>query len=176
MIFVQTILPGVYEIELELKHDERGFFARTWCQQEFEHHGLSPRTVQCSISFNQKRGTLRGIHFQEEPHAEDKLIRCTRGAVYDVVLDLRPESRTYKKWIGVTLSGQNYRMVYVPKRCAHGFVTLEDCTEVLYQMSEFYSPDSARGVRWNDPVFQINWPEQPRVISARDRSYPDFES
>lgn len=176
MIFIETILPGVYEIELELKHDERGFFARTWCQQEFEHHGLNPRTVQCSISFNQKRGTLRGIHFQEEPHAEDKLIRCTRGAIYDVVLDLRPESRTFKKWIGVTLSGQNYRMVYVPKRCAHGFVTLEDCTEVLYQMSEFYSPVSARGVRWDDPVFQINWPEQPEVISVRDRSYPNFES
>lgn len=174
MIFVETTLCGVYELQVEPKQDERGFFARTWCQEEFEAHGLNPRCVQCSVSFNQKKGTLRGMHFQEEPHGEDKLIRCTQGAIYDVVLDLRPESATYKKSIGVTLSSQNHRMIYVPKRCAHGFVTLEDSTEVLYQMSEFYFPHLARGFRWNDPAFQIHWPEEPKVISDRDRDYPDF--
>lgn len=175
MQFLSTTLPGVLEIRIEPHCDERGFFARTWCQKEFEEHGLNARLVQCNVSFNQRRGTLRGMHFQASPHAEAKLVRCTRGSIYDVVLDLRPGSSTYRQWVGVTLNAEIRNMVYVPEGCAHGFITLEDATEVLYQMSEFYDPPSARGVRWNDPAFGIKWPVETTVISERDASYPDFE-
>ena len=175
MQFFSTTLPGVFEIRIEPHCDERGFFARTWCQKEFEEHGLNPRLVQCNVSFNQRRGTLRGMHFQASPHAEAKLVRCTRGSVYDVVLDLRAESPTYKRWVGITLTADKRNMMYVPEGCAHGFITLEDDTEVFYQMSEFYDSSSARGVRWNDPVFGIIWPIETAVISERDANYPDFE-
>jgi dTDP-4-dehydrorhamnose 3,5-epimerase len=175
MIFTELKLRGVFEIRLELTSDERGFFARTWCQREFEAHGLDPRLVQCSLSFNRRKGTLRGIHYQIAPYEETKLVRCTRGAMYDVVVDLRPQSPTFKDWIGVVLTAENRKMVYVPKGCAHGFLTLEDETEVFYQMSEFYNAESARGVRWDDPAFHIAWPEQVQVISERDRTYANFK-
>jgi dTDP-4-dehydrorhamnose 3,5-epimerase len=176
MIFHETRLPGVFEIHIESKPDERGFFARTWCQQEFEAHGLNGRLVQCSISFNKRMGTLRGMHYQEAPHAETKLVRCSRGAIYDVVLDLRPKSPTFKGWIGVVLTAEQRNMIYVPEGCAHGFLTLEDESEVSYQMSEFWSAESARGVRWDDPAFRIGWPKKVEVISERDRTYPDFKT
>lgn len=175
MHFNDTKLPGVYGVSIDPHCDERGFFARSWCQKEFEAFGLNSRLVQCNISFNALRGTMRGIHFQEVPHAEAKLIRCTRGAIYDVVVDVRPFSPTYKQWMAVTLSAAGREMLYVPENCAHGFLTLEDNTEVFYQMSEFYAPEAARGVRWNDPAFGIAWPEKVEVISSRDASYPDFE-
>ena len=175
MIFHESKLPGVFEIQLEPQRDERGFFARTWCQREFERHGLNSRIVQCSISFSTQRGTLRGLHYQAKPYEETKVVRCTRGSIYDVVVDLRPHSPAYKAWVAVTLTGENHRMVYISEGCAHGFLTLEENTEVFYQMTEFYNPDSARGVRWDDPAFQIAWPEHVEVISERDRSYPNFE-
>jgi dTDP-4-dehydrorhamnose 3,5-epimerase len=175
MFFHETKLPGVFEIHLDPHSDERGFFARTWCRNEFEANGLNPNLAQCSISFNARQGTLRGMHFQAAPHAEAKLVRCTRGGICDVVLDLRPQSPTYKDWIAVTLTSTNRCMIYVPENCAHGFLTLEDETEVFYQMSAFYNAESARGIRWNDPAFQIAWPGKVKVISARDQNYPDFE-
>lgn len=176
VIFLDTIVKGVCQIDLDRKVDERGFFARTWCRHEFENHGLNPKLVQCSLSFNTRKGTLRGMHYQDEPHAEAKLIRCTRGAIYDVVIDLRPESQSYKKWLAAELTSDKRNMLYIPEGCAHGFLTLTDDTEVFYQMSKSYSPDSARGVRWNDPAFQIVWPHAVEVISERDRTYPDFKS
>jgi dTDP-4-dehydrorhamnose 3,5-epimerase len=175
MFFHETKLPGVFEIHLDPHSDERGFFARTWCRKEFEAKGLNASLAQCNISFNARQGTLRGMHFQAAPHAEAKLVRCTRGGICDVVLDLRPQSPTYKDWIAVTLTSTNRRMIYVPENCAHGFLTLEDETEVFYQMSAFYNAESARGIRWNDPAFQIAWPGNVKVISARDQNYPDFE-
>ena len=180
MIFTKTKLKGAFIIELEKLQDERGFFARSWCQREFEAHGLNPRLVQCNISFNVKKGTLRGMHYQVKPFEEAKLIRCTRGAIHDIIVDIRPDSATYCHWIGVELAAPcsqltaHYRMLYVPEGFAHGFLTLEDNTEVFYQMSEFYDADSARGVRWNDPAFDIQWPGKVEVISERDRSYPNF--
>jgi dTDP-4-dehydrorhamnose 3,5-epimerase len=174
MTFHETRLPGVFEIRLEPNSDERGFFARSWCQKEVEAHGLNPKVVQCNVSFNARKGTLRGLHYQAAPHAEAKLLRCTMGAIYDVVVDLRPQSPTFKQWIGVTLSAANRHMLYIPEGCAHGFLTLENDTEVFYQMSEFYHPESARGVRWDDPAFQIAWPAKVEVISERDRTYPDL--
>jgi dTDP-4-dehydrorhamnose 3,5-epimerase len=176
VIFCETRLKGVFEIDVEQMADARGFFARCWCRKEFESNGLNPGLVQCSISFNSLKGTLRGLHYQAAPYAEAKLVRCTSGALYDVVVDLRPQSPTFKQWIGVLLTPANRHMVYVPEGCAHGFLTLADETEVLYQMSEFYNPDSARGVRWDDPAFGIAWPRTVEVISERDRSYPDFEA
>src|SRR5690242_13645539 len=174
MIFHRTKLPGVVEIDLDLHRDDRGFFARSWCQKEFEAEGLNPSTVQCNVSFNEKKGTLRGMHFQAAPSSEAKLVRCTQGAIYDVVIDLRTESPAYKQWVGVELSGENRRMLYIPEGCAHGFLTFEDKTEVFYQMSEFYHPELARGVRWNDPAIQIVWPAAVEVISERDRTYADL--
>jgi len=152
--------------------DQRGFFARTFCQREFESYGLNPKLVQCSISFNSRKGTLRGLHYQAAPLAEAKLVRCTRGAIYDVVVDLRPTSPTFQKWIAIILTHEKRNMVYIPEGCAHGFLTLQDESEVFYQMSEFYAPGSARGVRWDDPAFQISWPGKVQVISERDRTYP----
>lgn len=174
MIFHKTKLPGVFEIHIERQSDERGFFARSWCQHEFEQQGLIPITVQCNIAFNERKGTLRGLHYQAKPHPETKLVRCTHGAIYDVVVDLRHESPTFKQWIGVVLSAANRHMIYVPGGCGHGLLTLEDHAEVSYQMSEFYYPELSRGVRWNDPAFRIDWPALPAVISERDRDYPDF--
>ncbi len=175
MIFRETKLRGVFEIDCERKTDERGFFARSWCQREFESNGLNPKLVQCNVSFNTRRGTLRGMHYSVPPYAEAKVVRCTRGAIYDVVVDLRPGSPTFKSWVGMLLTAANRHMVYVPEGCGHGFLTLDDETEVFYQMSEFYNAESARGVRWNDPAFQIVWPEKVAVISERDGTYPSFE-
>jgi len=176
MTFHETRLRGVFEINPEPKADERGFFARTWCQKEFEAQGLRSSLVQCSVSFNRRKGTLRGMHYQAQPYAEAKLVRCTRGALYDVALDLRPESPTYKEWIAIVLTADKRNMIYVPEGCAHGFLTLADETEVFYQMSAFYNAEAARGARWDDPAFQITWPESVEVISERDRTYPDFEA
>jgi len=174
VIFTETRLRGAFIVEPERLADERGFFARTWCQREFEAHGLNPRLVQCNISFNRKKGTLRGMHYQVEPHAEAKLVRCTMGAIYDVIIDLRPESLTFRQWMAVELTAENRKMLYISEGLAHGFQTLEDKTEVFYQMSEFYHPECARGVRWNDPAFGIEWPADERIISVRDQQYPEF--
>lgn len=174
MIFRETQLAGAYVIEPEKKEDERGFFARSWCEREFAEHGLNPRVVQCNISFNKKKGTLRGLHYQAVPHAEAKLVRCTQGAIYDVIVDLRPGSPTFKQHVGEVLKAKDHSMLYVPESCAHGFQTLEDDTEVFYQMSEFYIPECARGVRYDDPAFGIAWPIPNPTILERDRTYPDF--
>lgn len=175
MNFYETKLSGAFEIHTESMNDERGFFARTWCQKEFEVHGLNPKLVQCSISFNTRKGTLRGMHYQAAPYAETKLVRCTRGGIYDVIIDLRPQSPTFKDWTFVVLTAENRHMVYIPEGCAHGFLTLADESEIFYQMSEIYKAESARGVRWDDPAFGITWPEKVQVISERDRTYPDFK-
>ena len=161
-------------VDAEKAEDNRGFFSRTFCQREFEERGLEVNIRQCGISFSHKRGTLRGLHFQVFPHQETKLVRCTAGAVFDVIVDLRPDSATFCRWFGIELTARNRRMVYVPRGLAHGVLTLADDTEVLYQISEFYHPDSARGVRWNDPAFGIAWPTAVSVISDRDQIYPDF--
>ena len=176
MTFRQTKLPGVFEIEMQLNSDDRGFFARSWCQKEFKDHGLNGNLVQCSVSLNLRKGTLRGVHYQEAPFAETKVVRCTAGAIYNVVLDLRERSPTFKQWFTKELSAENRLSLYIPAGCAHGFLTLTDESEVLYQMSEFYHPEAGRGVRWNDPAFRIAWPGKVEVISERDRNYPDFES
>ena len=175
MIFRETKLKAAHVIEPEQLEDERGFFARTFCAEEFEAHGLNPRFVQCNISLSKKKGTLRGMHYQVEPHAEAKLVRCTRGAAYDVIMDLRPESPTFKQWSATELTADNGLMLYVPEGSAHGFLTLENDTELFYQMSEFHCPDFAGGVRWDDPAFNIEWPAAFAIISASDRCYPDFE-
>jgi dTDP-4-dehydrorhamnose 3,5-epimerase len=174
VIFAAASLSGAFILEPERLEDPRGFFARMWCALEFEARGLNSRLVQCSLSFNKRKGTLRGLHYQVAPSAETKLIRCTMGAIYDVIVDLRPDSPTYKRHLGAVLTAENRKMLYVPEGCAHGFQTLADDTEVFYQMSEFYSPEHTRGVRWNDPVFGIPWPEDERTIIDRDRNYPDF--
>jgi dTDP-4-dehydrorhamnose 3,5-epimerase len=176
MIFTETKLKGAFILELERLEDERGFFARAWCQREFVNHGLTPQLVQCSVSFNHKRGTLRGMHYQIAPHEEARLVRCTRGAIYDVIIDLRPDSPTFAHWLAVELSEENRRMLYVPEKFANGFQTLRDDSEIFYQMSEFYAPECARGIRWNDPAFAIKWPEGHGVLSDRDRNYPDFST
>jgi dTDP-4-dehydrorhamnose 3,5-epimerase len=174
VIFTETILYGAYLINLERVEDERGFFARVWCRKEFEAHGLSTALVQCNVSFNALKGTLRGMHFQVSPHEEVKLVRCTMGAIYDVLIDLRKNSPTYLRHFAEVLSAENRNMFYIPEGFAHGFITLEDRTEVFYQMSAFYNAEAAKGVRWNDPAFGIRWPSDVRVISDRDRNYPDF--
>lgn len=174
MKFIETKIKDSFIVELEPIEDSRGFFARSFCRREFEAHGLDPCVNQCGVSVNPKKGTLRGMHYQDDPYAESKLIRCIRGAVYDVALDLRADSATFKEWVAVELSADNRRSVYIPAGCAHGFLTLEDDTEVAYQMSQFHMPDYARGVRWNDPAFGIVWPDKVRIISDKDREYPDF--
>ena len=174
MIFTETKLKGAYIVDIEKLEDERGFFARSWCRKEFEVHGLNTQLVQCNISFNAKEGTLRGMHYQAQPFEEAKLIRCTRGAIHDVIADIRPDSTTFGQYVGLLLTADNKRMLYAPEGFAHGFLTLEDDTEVFYQMSEFYAPECAKGFRWNDPAFRIEWPASVQVISERDRCYPDF--
>ncbi len=175
MKYIDTPIPGVYLIELEQLQDERGFFARTFCPQEFASKGLIPLLGQCSLSYNARAGTLRGLHFQAQPYAEAKLVRCIRGAIYDVALDLRRESPCFKGWFSVELTAENRRMLYVPEGCAHGFQTLVDDSEVMYQISSPYIQDAARGVRWDDPAFAISWPRvDRRILSPRDASYGDF--
>ncbi len=175
MIFIETGLKGAYIIEPELHADERGFFARTWCEAEATAHGLNATVAQCNVSFNNRKGTLRGMHFQTAPFAEAKLVRCTRGELFDVIIDLRSDSPTFTHNFSVVLSVENRRMLYVPEGFAHGFQTLEDNTEIAYQMSCAYSPEHGRGVRWNDPAFGIDWPERKPIINQRDAAYPDFE-
>lgn len=175
MIFQEGKVAGAFQIRLDPRADERGFFARSWCQREFDQQGLNPNLVQCNISYNPRKHTMRGMHYQAEPFAEAKVVRCVAGSIYDVVIDLRPESPTFREWMGVTLTAANRYMLYIPEGCAHGFLTLEDQTEVLYQMSEFYQAESARGVRWDDPAFGIKWPAMPELMSERDRTYPDFQ-
>lgn len=174
MIFTETNLKGAYTIEPEKLADDRGFFGRTWCQREFSDQGLDPSLVQSSISLNHQQGTLRGMHLQLPPAAEVKLVRCTRGAIYDVIVDLRSDSATYLHWTGVKLTADNRIALYIPKGFAHGFQTLGDDTEVFYQISEFYDPNLARGFRWNDPMIKIDWPIPVSKISDRDRTYPDY--
>jgi dTDP-4-dehydrorhamnose 3,5-epimerase len=175
MIFTATPLRGAFVLDPELKEDERGFFARVWCREEFERHGLETRLVQCSISFNTRAGTLRGMHYQAAPYGEVKVIRCTQGSIFDVIIDLREDSPTFTRHIAVVLSASNRRLLYIPAGFAHGFQTLEVNTEVMYQMSEVYRADRARGVRWNDPAFGIEWPEaETRIMALRDRTCPDF--
>jgi dTDP-4-dehydrorhamnose 3,5-epimerase len=175
MIFKETKLAGAFLIELEKFEDDRGFFARSWSASEFAERGLESRLAECNISFNKKNGTLRGMHYQAAPYGQAKVVRCTMGSIYDVIIDLRTESPTFKQWVGVELSAANRRMLYIPKDFAHGFQTLEDATEVFYQMSDSYVPENGRGVRWNDPAFGIVWPELDEItIADRDRNYPDF--
>lgn len=176
MIFHETKLENAYIIDIQKYQDQRGFFARAWCQNEFEAHGLVPRVVQTNISYNHIKGTLRGMHYQTAPYAETKLVRCTRGAICDVIIDLRPDSSTYKQWLGVELTSVNYRMLYVPEGFAHGFITLEDNVEVAYQVSQFYTPEAEGGVRYDDPAFGIEWPVEVAIISDKDKSWPDYVS
>lgn len=172
--FIPTSLAGACVIEPEYLEDERGYFARTFCRDEFAAHGLNPQVMQCNVSFNLKKGTLRGMHYQAKPHEEAKLVRCTRGAVFDAIIDVRPQSRTFGKWFAVELSAANSRMLYIPEGYAHGFQTLEDTSEVFYQMAEKYLPESARGIRWNDPAIGILWPIADPIISQRDADFSDF--
>jgi dTDP-4-dehydrorhamnose 3,5-epimerase len=174
MIFTETKLPGVFIIEIEKREDERGFFARAWCKKEFEAHGLNLDWVQANLAFSKRRGTLRGLHYQIAPYEEAKLMRCIRGAIYDVIIDLRPESPTYKRWLGVELTADNHKMLYVPEGFAHGYQTLMDNTETFYQASQFYSPESERGLRYDDPAFAIEWPIDVQVISDKDKSWSDY--
>jgi dTDP-4-dehydrorhamnose 3,5-epimerase len=174
MIFRETELNGAFLIEPERLEDNRGFFARAWCRKEFMAHGLTGALVQSNISFNKRTGTLRGMHFQTAPYEEAKLVRCTKGAVYDVIIDLRPDSSTFLRWIAAELTAENHKMLYVPENFAHGYQTLADNTEVFYQVSQFYSPGSEQGLRYNDPTFGIKWPMDVQVISHKDRSWPDY--
>lgn len=176
MIFKETNLQGAFVIELEKFEDERGFFSLSWSEKEFARYGLESRLVECNVSFNRKKGTLRGMHYQETPHGQVKLVRCTRGAIYDVIIDLRPTSPTFKDWFGIELTANNYLTLYVPIDFAHGFQTLEDNSEVLYQMSAPFVSGSGRGVRWDDSAFGIEWPNDERIIIARDREYADFNA
>jgi dTDP-4-dehydrorhamnose 3,5-epimerase len=174
MIFAETKLNGAFLIGLDRKEDVRGFFARSFCVQEFQAHGLNSRVVQCNVSFNRRKGTLRGMHWQSAPSQESKLVRVTRGAILDVIVDMRPGSMTRLSHVAVELTADNAAMLYIPEGFAHGFQTLEDHTEVFYQMSEFYAPERACGARWNEPAFGIAWPLPDPVLSDRDRTWPDF--
>lgn len=172
MFFTETRLKGAYLVEMEMREDNRGFFARAWCKREFEMQGLNSNFVQANIGFSQKKGTLRGMHYQVKPHEEAKLVRCTMGTIYDVIIDLRPDSPTHKQWIGVELTAHNYKLLYVPEGFAHGYQTLTDDTEVFYQTSQFYAPEYVRGVRHDDPAFGILWPIEVQVIADADRKWP----
>lgn len=175
MKFLETALEGTFLIEAERVADERGFFARVWCRDEFAEHGLNTHLSQCSISFNRLRGTVRGMHYQVAPFEEAKLVRCTRGAIHDVVIDLRPASSTFRSWISANLTAENHRAIYLPEGCAHGFQTLEDATEVHYQISVPYAAEAVKGIRWNDAAFEITWPLEVSAISPRDKHYPSFK-
>jgi len=174
MRFTEAPLAGAFVVDAQRFGDARGFFARTFCEREFRERGLNPRVAQANVSYNERRGTLRGMHYQRPPYGEAKLVRCTRGAIHDVIIDLRPGSATYLGHFAVLLDEDNRTMLYVPEGFAHGFLTLADGTEVTYQMSAEYSPDHGAGVRYDDPAFGIRWPEPVRVIVERDRTYPDF--
>lgn len=174
MKFSETTLPGSYIIELEPHEDERGFFSRTFCKKKFKELGLNMDVKQCNISHNSNKATMRGLHYQAEPHMGTRLVSCIRGAIYDVIVDLRPGSNTYTQWFAAELTADNHKMLYIPEGLAHGFQTLMDDTEVFYQMSEFYYPELARGVRWNDPAFGIDWPLAEPLLSGKDRHYTDF--
>jgi dTDP-4-dehydrorhamnose 3,5-epimerase len=174
MIWRETELPGAFVVESKPIEDERGWFVRIYDESEFEERGLASRFVQSSAAFNKEWGTLRGLHYQVDPHAEAKLVRCTHGAVFDVIVDLRPDSSTFKRWAAVELSAESGRMLYVPEGLAHGYLTLEDETETFYLISAAYAPKAARGVRWDDAAFGIEWPHDPRVMSERDKAWPDF--
>lgn len=175
MIFTEAALPGAFVIDIERHDDERGFFARSFCREEFASRGIEAPNEQCSLSYNARRGTLRGMHYQAAPHEEAKLVRCTAGAIFDVIVDLRGQSPTHRRWYAAELSAANRRSLFVPKGCAHGFITLTDETEVLYMISPAYAPGSSRGFAWNDPAFAIDWPMRPLVISARDAGYPRLD-
>jgi dTDP-4-dehydrorhamnose 3,5-epimerase len=172
MIFTETKLKGAFVVEAERLEDERGFFARSWSALEFAAHGLDARLVECNISFSKRKGSLRGMHYQATPFAQAKLVRCTAGAIYDVAVDLREDSPSFRNWVGVELTAQNHRMFFIPEGFAHGFQTLADNVEVFYQMSAAYHPDAGRGVRWDDPAFGIAWPVPQPTMNDRDRSYP----
>ena len=175
MIFAETPLSGAYVIEIEKHEDERGFFARSWCAREFAAKSLDPHLVQCNVSFNKRKGTLRGLHYQISPHAEVKLVCCTKGSLFDVIVDLRKDSPTFLKWFAIELTATNHRMPYIPELFAHGFQTLEDDTEIFYQMTEFYEQAASKGLRWNDPRLGINWPHAGRVMSQKDQAYANLE-
>jgi dTDP-4-dehydrorhamnose 3,5-epimerase len=175
VIFRETTLSGAFIVDLEPRADERGFFARTFCEREFEEHGLPTWYPQCNLSRNRKAGTLRGMHYNAAPHGEAKLIRCATGAIYDVIIDLRAGSTTNLAWFGVELTAMEGRALFVPAGFVHGFITLEDDTDVFYQMGDFYRPEAARGLRWNDPRLAIRWPREPTLVAERDASYPDYD-
>lgn len=175
MLFTETKLPGAFIIDLERRADERGFFARSWCEDEFAAHGIALPPLQANLSHNPTQGTLRGLHYQLAPHAESKLVRCTRGALYDVIVDLREESATYGQWVGVELTADNYRQLFVPERFAHGFLTLLPDTDAAYQVSARYAPGAEAGLRWNDPALGITWPAPVQLVSAKDQAHPDFQ-
>jgi len=172
MQFTPSRIPGAWVIEIEPIHDQRGFFATTWLPEEFRKHGIDPALAQCNLAFNHKRGTLRGLHLQAAPHAQAKLVRATRGALMDVIVDLRPDSPTCRQWDSFELTADNRRMLYIPAGLAHGYLTLTDAAEVFYQASAPWAPQSEAGVRWNDPAFGITWPFEPAVISEKDRTWP----
>jgi dTDP-4-dehydrorhamnose 3,5-epimerase len=174
LIFTETKLKGAFILDVKRLEDERGFFGRSWCKKEMQEHGLNSNVVQANVSFNHKRGTLRGMHFQFSPYQETKLVRCTKGALYDVIIDLRKDSPTYKQWIGVELTEDNFRMLYVPEDFAHGFITLQDNTAITYQVTQFYTPGAEGGIRWNDPTVGIEWPVPIEVISSKDSNHPDY--
>lgn len=174
MRFTQTPIPGAYVLEMERKEDERGYFARSWCADEFRNMGLEDRIAQCSVSFNHRRGTVRGMHYQLRPHEEAKVVRCTRGRIFDVIVDIRPQSARFGEAFSIELNSANGTMLYIPEGVAHGFQTLEDRTEVFYQIATPYHPESAGGFRWNDKAFHISWPLAITIISDRDRTFPDF--
>ncbi|WP_374164810.1 dTDP-4-dehydrorhamnose 3,5-epimerase [Arcticibacter sp. MXS-1] len=176
MIFTETELKGAFIIDVKRLEDDRGFFGRSYCANEFKEHGLNINVVQANVSHNKQRGTLRGMHMQQDPFGESKLVRCTRGAIYDVIVDMRSDSATYKQWIGVELTADSFRMLYVPEGFAHGFITLEDNTDVTYQVTQFYTPQAERGYRWDDPAFNIQWPIEPVVISPKDQVHPLLNS
>ncbi len=174
MTFTETKIKGAYIIDIKQIGDERGFFGRSYCKREFERLGLNTNVVQANISSNKKKGTLRGLHMQIAPAEETKMVRCTRGAIFDVLVDLRQQSETFMQWLGVELKATDYRMFYIPEGCAHGYLTLEDDTDVMYQVTEFYTPEAERGFKWNDPTFNIQWPKEPVIISEKDKAQPIF--
>ena len=175
MIFTETKLKGAFIIDVKRHEDERGFFGRVWCKNEYEEHGLNPNVVQANISYNKLKGTLRGMHFQKAPYGEGKTVRCVSGAIYDVIVDIRPDSATFKQWISVELTGESYKMLYIPEGFAHGFITLKDHTSVHYMGTAFHTPGAEAGIKFDDPAFNIDWPMKVAVISQKDQNHPAFE-